>query len=295
MSHRRRCSLAVTAALVLLAGCTGDGRNQAVDLQPGGPPARTTWTLRHQVVESEHLKIISSSAGQYDESTGLSLVASGDESCYVTLSVPGQGGPDNKVGEKVTTQFRGRTAIRDGAGSEGPYLMWQVSGGSWLEVACEDSRSVDVAAAAVRLRASTLALPFEVASLPEGYQVAQIMQDRQHGSTDVYVGRVQPQFGLPDSDLQISLEGQDRLREPSGRAVTVNGLPALVSEEPRSPQVCVSVQAHHVCVGITASDTGPYPDRSAELPTLLAIAEQLRYAPDLEDRSTWFPAQDVFG
>jgi hypothetical protein len=31
------------------------------------------------------------------------------------------------------------------------------------------------------------------------------------------------------------------------------------------------------------------------VPTLLAIAGKLRYAPDLNDRSTWFAAEDVLG
>lgn len=292
MDRRRRSSLVLAAALALLAGC-GDSANPPPEVRPGQPTARTTWALRHRVAESKNLHIISSSIGQYGESTGVSLVPSGDESCYVSVSVPGQGGPDLRTGEKVQTMFRGRPAFRDGAGAEGPYLMWRVGGDSWVEVSCQDPASVDVLAAAVRLSRSSVALPFGVRALPEGYQVAQIMQDRQVGSADVYVGRVQPQFGLPEAELKISLLGKEVLRNPAGRTLTVNSLPGLLDENPTSPQVCVSVQAHHVCVGITPSDTGPYPDRSAEVPTLLAIAEQLRFAPDLDDRSTWFAAEDI--
>lgn len=292
MRRGRRTGLAVAGVLALLAGCGGG----TVDPQPEQPAPRTSWTLRHRVVESKNLRIIASGIGQDDEWTGVSLRRDGAESCYVSVSAPGQGGPDNKVGDKVATTFRGRPAIREGAGAEGPYLMWQLQDGSWLEVSCNDDASTDTVASAVRVARSSVALPVAVRSLPQGYQVAQLMQDRERGTTDIYVGRAQPQFGgRPDSDLQISLVAQDEQSELSGRAVSVAGLPAVLSEEPSHPRVCVSVQARHVCIGITASDTGPYPDRSADVPTLLSIADQLHYAPDLADRSTWFAAETVFG
>ena len=43
------------------------------------------------------------------------------------------------------------------------------------------------------------------------------------------------------------------------------------------------------------SDTGPYPDRSEEILTLIRIAKALTFAKDLNDQSTWFAADRVFG
>ncbi len=85
------------------------------------------------------------------------------------------------------------------------------------------------------------------------------------------------------------------MHQPTGRAITVKGRPALLNEEPRSPDVCVLVQEQYVCVGTSTSDTGPYPDRSKEVPTLISIAEALTFPKDLNDRSTWFAADRVFG
>ncbi|WP_375425636.1 hypothetical protein [uncultured Friedmanniella sp.] len=292
MNGPRRSSLAVVAALALLTGCGGPA-DLMVDRPLDQPDVRTTWALRHRVVESDGLRITHRSISAFEESTGVSLGPGQDDSCYVSVSAPGQGGPDNKVGEKVATRFKGRPAVRDGAGAEGPYLMWRLGGDSWVEVSCLEPGPIDTVAAAVRLTHSSVTLPFGLDSLPEGYQLAQIEQDLGRGTTDLYVGRVE--LGLPDSDLQISLLGPEVLRAPAGRTVTIQGLPALLDDKPTSPRVCVPVQSHHICVGITPSDTGPYPDRSAEIPTLLAIAEQLSYAADLDDRSTWTPAEKFFG
>jgi hypothetical protein len=123
------------------------------------------------------------------------------------------------------------------------------------------------------------------------------MQDLERGSASVHVGRVRPEFGLPDSDLEISYEGRDPLRKPTGRPVTVNGRAALVDQQSRAPAVCVLIrdQDGYVCVSSSISDTGPYPDRSDAIPTLLAIAESLTFATDLHDTSTWFAADRVFG
>lgn len=296
MRGRRGTGLLLLAAtLALLGGCAG-GAPRPVGPAPNQPPARTTWALHHRVVESADLHVIGHGISSYDEYTGVSLGRGGDESCYVSVSAPGQGGPDLMAGEKLATTFRGRPAFRNGAGAEAAYLVWQRADTSWVQVTCdppEETGPVDIVAKAVRLSPSSIALPFGLTELPRGYEVAQIMQDR--GATKVYVGQVSAPFGSPDSDLEISYEARDPLRTPSGRAVTVGGRPALLDEEPRSPEVCVSVQERHVCVGITPSDTGPYPDRSAEVPTLLDLAAHLTVADDLDDRSTWMAAEDVFG
>jgi hypothetical protein len=55
------------------------------------------------------------------------------------------------------------------------------------------------------------------------------------------------------------------------------------------------MRARYICVSADSGDTSPYPDRSSEIPTFIEVAEGLRIPDDLEDRSTWFRAERVFG
>ncbi|HEY5821668.1 MAG TPA: hypothetical protein VIT20_06810 [Propionibacteriaceae bacterium] len=288
---------AAATLLVLAGGCT-----TPVDSPPPGrpdnPPQRTSWVLRHRVVDSGEIQVRGSSMSQYEESTSVAagLDANGDDrSCSVTISVPGWGGPENKVGEKLPTKVQGHPGFRSGAGAEYVYVMWQLPDEAWVEVNCtdpDDPAPVESLAKAVRLETTAIALPYAV-DLPEGYGVALILQELDN--TKVYVGPVNPAFGLPDAQIEISYETKDPLHTPSGRAITVGGRPALLNENERSPEVCVLDGARHVCVDAYTTDTGPYPDRTGEIPTLIALAESLRFADDLDDRSTWFPADVVFG
>jgi hypothetical protein len=254
------------------------------------------------VTESAKLKVTGYYISHYEESTGVSLGrdANGlDVSCSVSVSAPGWGGPENKVGEKVPTTVNSRPGFRDGAGAEGPYLMWQQPGKSWTEVTCDgsgDGRLLDVVADAVKFRRSSIKVPFEIGALPSGYGPALIIQDLTDGRTEAYLGVINPAFGHADGDLVVSYEsGPEPVRRPSGRPIVVGGRTALLNEEPRSPGLCVFEQQRYVCVWTATSDTGPYPDRSGQIPTLIQIAENLRFANNLDDRSTWFGAERVFG
>jgi hypothetical protein len=299
--RRPRFDVASALVVIFLAGACTPPAAPPADAAPSGPPMRTTWQLRHRVVESAELRIDGQGIGQYDESTTVSLGAQGDpsaKSCSVSVSVPGQGGPDDMVGEKVATELGGRPAVRNGAGAEGAYLMWQLTDGSWVMATCDDPddhASVSRVAAAVRLTPSSIHIPFAVDKLPAGYEVSSIGTGRDPASAHVYVGTVQPAFGLPGSDIEIAYAPRQETGQPVGRPLTINQRPALVSSEPTSPSVCVGVQAEYVCVWSYVSDTGPRPDRSGDLPVLTAIAESLRFAADLDDRSTWFAADKVFG
>jgi hypothetical protein len=288
--------LLAVLVVVSLGGC-GAATDRTGD-EPEQPAPRTTWALRHRVVESKNLKISGTSIGHYDESTGVSFGPGGADSCSATVSAPGWGGPDLMVGEKIPTEFRGVPAIRSGSGAEGAYLMWQLPDSSWVMATCgnpDDPGPVDDIAAAIQLEPSSVRLPFDITKLPKGYGVSQIMQTRSPSSTSVYVGPILPPYDFADSDLEIMYATKDRSVPARGRAITVGGRPALLNEDRQHPEVCESVQGRQVCVRITPSDTGPYPNRSREIPTLIALADALTYAADFDDQSTWFAADDVFG
>ncbi len=139
----------------LITGCTPEAEVAAP--HPGEPSPRATWALRHRVVESSTVHIVAGGVSAYEEFTGVRVGAKDGESCFVSVSAPGQGGPENLVGQKVSTRFEGRPALRNGSGAEGAYLMWQDADGSWVMVSCDepdDPGPVDTVAKAVRMTPS---------------------------------------------------------------------------------------------------------------------------------------------
>jgi hypothetical protein len=296
--------VAVTVLVgAVLTACSGSfGPPLDPDDPASGVPARTSWTLSHRVVESDAIRITGGSMGHYDESTSLSVGRDGngqdengqDQRCSVSMSAEGQGGPDMEVGDKVATTVQGRPGFRSGAGAERPYLMWQHDGRRWTQVSCPEERFLDDVARAVQFRPSSLALPFGLSPLPTGYGLSQVISDSEQGSHAVYLGKVVAAFGHAESDIVVSYEtGALRVTSPVGRATTVKGRPAVLNEDREAPGVCIAEQSRYVCGGAYVTDTGPYPDRTGEIPTLLRIAEGLRFAPDLGERATWLESRDA--
>lgn len=192
------------------------------------------------------------------------------------------------IDEQISTTFREWPAVRSGAGAEVNCLMWQLPDSSGVGISCDDEDAVDRAATVVRKQASDLLLPLDLNALPDGYGVSAIHQAIDT-ETRVYVEKLGATPNDPDSDLEISHGTGERAGQPTGRSTTVNGPAAMLSEDPRSPSVCVLTKPSPVCVSVYTSDTGPYPDRSAEISVLLQIAESLRFPKDLGDDSNWFP------
>lgn len=292
---RRLPLLGLAATAVLLAGCGAPA--EVPNAAPAGP-IREHWQLSHRVPESAAVRVVGQRLDAYSESTRVRFGPGSDGPevlCSVTVSTPGWGGPENRVGEQVPATVQGRPALRNGAGAEGSYLMWQRADGRWAESICDDDSQVvdqDRLAALVTAKPATLALPFTVSPLPPGSTVSSIEQDLPTGATTIHLG-VRASGGQPESDLVLSYDVD--LQRQEGRATTVAGHPATLDETPRDPGLCLAVQGHDVSVGASSSDTGPYPDRSDELPVMVALAESLRFPETISDRSSWFPAQDVFG
>lgn len=293
--RRRRGTVLAAAAVVALAGC-GLGTTGLPEPGPGPPQVlRTDWQLGHRIPASSGLRVVSRSVSAYQEATRVAREGDGpQDGCAVSAYPAGSYGPENRVGEKVAVRVAGRPGVRDGAGAEGPYLMWQQPDQSWAEVSCypdEDLAVLTRIAEAVVWKSSSIALPFDLTALPAGYGVHSIDSDVGTGATSVRVG---PPTGEDAAQpLLVSFDGP--FGSGPGRPVDVGGRTATLSEDARNPGLCFVEQGHQVCVGAEPSDTGPYPDRSAEVPTVLALAAALRFPADLDDRSSWFPAEDVFG
>lgn len=299
---RSRVRLVLVGLVVALTGCSGptDPPPEPDPHATSDVPARTSWALSHRVKESDTIRITGGNIGHYDEATYLSLGqdANGlDTPCYVTVFVPGQGGPKTMVGEKVPTTVNGSPGFRNGPGAETAYLMWRHRRGAWTMAHCSGSdheRFLEGIADAVVFRRSSIKLPFGLDSVPDEYGLSSVTADETQGTHVVYLGLVNPAFGHAEADVEISYQtGVLTVSDPIGRPMTVNGRPAVVSENREAPGVCVAVQQRWICVRAYVSDTGPYPDRTDEIPVLVGLAESLRFAADLDDRSTWLNSSDL--
>lgn len=281
-----------------LAGCTAAAPRPS-EPYPPDPDARTHWELGHRVVDVKGLSVVGQRIGHDDESTSVRLVDAAtqeSEVCHVTLFDRGHGGPGNMVGEQIVTTYDGHPAVRNG-GAEGAYLMWRLEDESWLQVACENSAArtaVDRVAAAVDLEPTPLMIPFDV-ELPEGYGVSSISNDLDQPSGRIHLGRVGRQPGPPGPELVVISGAPEVSSGPTGRPATVDGRAVQIDDTATSPVVWVPEQGRWIYVGVETGDTGPYPDRSSELPALESLAERISFAADLTDPITWVPADGVFG
>ena len=75
----------------------------------------------------------------------------------------------------------------------------------------------------------------------------------------------------------------------------MGGRPVQIDDTTTNPVVWVPEQGRWIFVGVETGDTGPYPNRSAELPALESLATSISFATDLADPTTWFAADGVFG
>jgi hypothetical protein len=297
---RASALIAVAAAVSLsVAGCTASPPLPTETPHPG-PPARTHWELRHRLLDTAGLLVVGQQLDDAGESTTVRLTDAAtavSEDCYVALSVPGEGGPENRVGEQTTTTYDGHPAVRSGAGAEADYLMWRLEDDSWVEVSCgrfDSWTSIERVAAAVDLEPTPIMIPFDV-ELPDGYGVAAISNDLDQPSGRVHLGRLGRQPWSPEAELDVAYGAPELSTDPPGNPTTLSGRQARVDDTETSPAVWVQEQGRWLYFGVTASDTGPHPNRRDELPAMLSIAESVSPAADLEDPTTWLAADGVFG
>lgn len=282
----------LSVVVAVLTGCAGPMFPAREIEDPDAPPPPASWSLRHRVRETTDITVVSAGIDRYGEYSELAVRSPGrrtPDTCYVTAAVVGHGGPDDRVGEKVADSVRGRPALRGGAGAEAPYVIWQAADRRWIGVDCGTERSLSPAAARVETsRRTTLLLPVALDTLPAGFRV-----DGLDVGTEPAQLRLQLSGPGPHDDLQVQLSPGPLSAEPSGDRTEVAGRPALRNDDPRFPGLCVLAGGDtYACVGPPASDTGPYPDRSDQVPTIETVARSLRFA-DLEDPRTWFEADSA--
>lgn len=261
------------------------------------PQARTHWELRHRIVETPGIEVTSQWIDDETEGTGVVLVSATTqrrEECFVSVGEPGADGPENMVGEKIETTFDGYPAVRNGAGAEGDYLMWQLTDKSWVRVSCSDEgtpKSIDRVAAAVEFTPTTIRVPVDL-ELPAGTRPSSISVDLAKPAARLHLDAPRTS---DRGDLTIWMPGEDQTEQPPGKPTTSAGRPGVINDSKISPAIWLHEQGNWIYVGASTSDTGPYPDRSSEMPTVRTLAESLTFARKLSDPTTWFSAEDVFG
>lgn len=279
------------------AACSGPTVPMPDETFAPDPHARTHWVMRHRVITGPGIEVTTQTLADQHESTGVVVVNAAThqrDDCDVRVSDPGQGGPGNMVGEKIETTFDGRPAVRNGAGAEGDYLMWQLPDSSWVEVSCSDlgaRTSTDRLASAVELTPTAVPVPVDF-DVPDGVRPLLVSVDLTTSSAQIYLDASRTG---DRGDLSIMAGHPEERPNPDGQSTTIAGRPAVVFDGRRSPMIWVQEQDRWTLVAAATSDTGPYPDRSGELPTVRALAESLTFARDLSDPTTWFPAEEVFG
>lgn len=289
--------LATAFVLTALAACSGTTTPMPDETFSPEPRPRTHWEMRHRVIDTPGIEVSSQWLDDQEEGTGVMLVNAATRQrheCFVSVSGPGGRNPADMVGEKSQTTFDDHPAVRSGAGAESDYLMWELPDRSWVSISCSDigSRSsVDRVAAAVELSPTTIRVPVDL-QLPEGVRPSVISIDLTKPSARIYLDAP----GTDDrGDLVIRVGEPDQSEQPDGEPVTFAGRPAVINDNKTSPSVWVQEQGFWISVGAWTSDTGPYPNRSGELPTIRTLAESFSFARSLSDPTTWFPAEDVFG
>lgn len=259
------------------------------------PPRPTSWFLSHDVIASDRIKVAGGSINAWEQTIEVVVDANARQPadrCFVQADVSGQGGPDRWVGEKIPTSVRGVPALRNGAGAEGPYLMWQDGNRRWITVQCEHEATTSVVANQVRTgRKSFLAVPFGLTP-PDGYVVSSVNVTRDPLHVAVLLDRVDH---ADTEALSVTIDTTGQAGAPTGEPTTAGGHPALVTKDRQWPRICVAhrqTPVAYVCVGVPPNDTGPYPDRTDDLPAIETIAASLRFA-DVDHLTTWFDADQA--
>lgn len=182
-------------------------------------------------------------------------------------------------------------------------LSWSYAPQAVATVSCEDRTNpeplLQQLAAGLTFAPVELSLPFRLSGLPEGYEVSAVGTSEQ-----LSVGDPQPATGLLLAPIGAAEneEGGIFLLLPSDRPedggedqeVLVNGTKAALRAGDGAITLCLPVQNVVACLSTSTSAARseakpPEPD----VRRLIAVAESVSFAANLNDRTTWFDARDA--
>jgi len=288
-------AIAVPTFLVNRTGVPADQRvrgnwNQIhrVDLPAG-------WQVRNITVtaDSESSEVGPPTASPDDQTGG----------CVTTVYGRGVGDPAAGADKRTPVEVNGipGTYSTPGFDTNGG-VVWQYADDSWAQVSCADrQQSVDIAER-VRFEVTTTRLPFELRSLPDGYQVRGVYPPVPDSDAQIF-GAMDATSIDKRTDLRyfgvVVSAGTTEIPEhiAGWETDTIAGMPAVLSA--RDARLCLNPPgspSHTVCIesgeGTPADLTKSlWPAGRREL--LVEVAESLKLAKNLDDQRTWFDANDA--
>jgi len=175
-------------------------------------------------------------------------------------------------------------------------VVWRYADNAWATSSCTrgpswqaSRRDAELVANGTTFEPQRLRVPLKLGYLPAGrHLVSGVLEPRPGLEDDPRFDNVlRLEFIDPDSPsdshLTISYSAGYRIAATRTEHLTINGRPALFNERSLiivpDKRIAVTIEAH------TGVD-----DPRAEL---IRVAEQLEFAPDPADQSTWFDAADA--
>ena len=307
--QRRRMALVLAVAAVLIAVAIAV---PTFMVNRTGVPAdqrvRGNWNQIHRVdlAAGWQVRALTVTADSESSSVGPPRTSPDDLTggCVITVYGRGVGDPAAGAVERTPVEVNGLpgTYSKPGFETDGG-VVWQYAENSWAQVSCADGRqpSVDMAQR-VRFEVVTTRLPFELRSLPAGYQV--------RGVYPPHLDPPDPVLGAMDAtaidkrrDLRyfgvVVSAGTTEVPEhiAGWETDTIAGMPAVLSA--RDARLCLNppgTPSHTICI---ESGEGTPADLTKSLwstgrrELLVQVAESLKLAKNLDDQRTWFDANDA--
>jgi hypothetical protein len=215
-----------------------------------------------------------------------------DATCAVTLTTAARrvvvpDGRKASLGGRPA-RFVDATALADAG------LWWSVGPTTSALATCDEAAD-DAAllglAGQVRFARSPLRVPFDLRSLPGNDEVEAYLDYQ--GSSGVVVTPRGEDEQSPDA-VFVGLVSAFSAGAVSGRRVDVNGSAGRMTDDEAETALCWPSGAHTACAAmVVPQESVSRPRRGSRTTRLVRTARAVRLAPDLDEPSSWFDAQDA--
>jgi hypothetical protein len=301
--RRRRMIVAVVAAVLVALAIAVPGYLVNRRAMPADQRVPGNWNLIHRVDLPPGWEVKHQSISADSESSVVGPVSGGEEetrNCQVIVFGSGRFDPTAQVpnGTRVTINGHPGFYSRDQIPGFFSGVTWEYRPGAYALVSCGDlplARHVAMAER-VRFEPVPVRLPFRLRSVPKGYQV-RFVESPVRTSAETSLGAVQfvsatgsaaqPAFAV------AVMPGTTEIPPavPGWETETVAGRPAVLSA--RDAKLCLNTGSSTACIQATEGEPEDLTKSlwaAGRRELLLDVAKRLVLADDIDDTSTWFPA-----